>query len=321
MVYVLLTLTSVIALLIADMPTFDSVALAMSSISTGGFTVRNGSLETYNNAAAEYVLMVTMFLGASSFIWLRYLLDRNWQQAALHRETYVLAGLVVLLGLGIGTSLAASSGSVATLHPLTALREGLFHAVSLMSTTGLESRAAGLLLVPPPLIIILIVVGGASFSTSGGLQIFRVGAMLLQSVRELNRLLYPHSVQRFRLGTENYTIQTMKTIWSLALVFGLTLAVGLVGLSLQLPSFEMALMAATALLTNSGPVYSSAAAIDPNWLPYADFSTPSKVMSMALMILGRVQTLVLLGALSVFIFKDGLWRPASHFSSNRQERT
>jgi trk system potassium uptake protein TrkH len=134
------------------------------------------------------------------------------EPAALrHRESFYLLGTVVFAGFITSDLLLQSSGG----GSLAALRDGFSIAASIITTSGLEARVGGHATLPFGLLLILIFIGGASFSTAGGLKMFRIGAMAVQSGRELVRLVYPHAIRSARFGSQAYNIQVMKAVWSL----------------------------------------------------------------------------------------------------------
>ena len=95
-----------------------------------------------------------------------------------------------------------------------ALGDGLFSGISLVSTTGFEIRAGGLGGVPDTLAILLALGGAAALSTAGGIKFYRIGAMTVQSMHELRRLIFPHSVRSTRFGSQPYDLGLMKAIWA-----------------------------------------------------------------------------------------------------------
>ena len=58
-----------VLLLFARIPAFDALCLALSTVSTGGFMPRDGTIALYGSVMAELVLSVFMFLGAVSIFW------------------------------------------------------------------------------------------------------------------------------------------------------------------------------------------------------------------------------------------------------------
>jgi len=68
-IYVGLSLIEFSLLLLtnSNMSTFDAVCITLSTISTGGFTVVNGSIGAYNNANTEIVVMLFMMVGSINF--------------------------------------------------------------------------------------------------------------------------------------------------------------------------------------------------------------------------------------------------------------
>jgi trk system potassium uptake protein TrkH len=104
---------------------------------------------------------------------------------------------------------------VSVLHPADAMREGIFTAASIVTTTGFDVRYAGMQVLPLALVLMIVFVGGGTMSTAGGIKLYRVGIMAVQSMRELDRTIYPHAVRSSYVGSVLYDIQLMKSIWTL----------------------------------------------------------------------------------------------------------
>lgn len=296
--YGLLTFLCAVALLACGISLFDAICIAFATLSTGGFMPRSGNLEVFDNGTAELVICVFMLAGATSIFWFRMMQSR-WQMLAVHRESYLVIGTAAIIGLIYAYKLFDAAGSADVLHPLTALREGIVTGVSLVTTTGFESRQSSFSVLPLPIVLFFVLVGAGSFSTAGGIKFYRIGAMLVQAGRELNRLIYPHGVRSARFGGQQYDIQLMKAIWAYFLtvaVFVPTVAVALAGPDLPL---DGALLASASAFANAGPIYAS------GWLPGAEqwpqiaaFSDSKKIILCVTMILGRLEILALFGALN-----------------------
>ncbi|MEI2385750.1 potassium transporter TrkG [Breoghania sp. JC706] len=298
--YLIVTLACIVLLLISGLPMLDAVCLAFATVSTGGFLPRGGMITSYANPMAEVVLMVFMLVGATSLLWQRMLLLGRIQMLKQHRESYSVMILAGVLGLIYAAVLFRAAGSASVLSPFQALREGMFTAISLVTTTGFEAREAGFAVLPLTLVLFVALVGGGTFSTAGGLKHYRVGGMAVQAYRELGRLVYPHAIRPAHFGSQAYDIQLMKAIWSFFVAAILIIALGSLALALENMDYEGALIAAIASFSNIGTLYSSGwLPIDaPRWPDYADFNAHTKLILCALMILGRIEVLALFGALN-----------------------
>ena len=96
----------------------------------------------------------------------------------------------------------------------------------------------------------------------------------------------------------------MKSIWS-SLVASLAVIVAAALLiATSEPNFDGALTAAIAAFSNVGPVYSTGWPAPDAWPAYADFSAFAKLVMIATMILGRIEVLVLLGALNLAYWRS-----------------
>jgi len=140
----------------------DNFSLAMSTLSTGGFTPTStilGGLVWQEHV----VLMGAMILGALPFTFHYAFVRKKFLSPKLGKEvlTYfaILGGATILF--------VAISG----IDPL----QSAFYSVSASTTAGLQMESlAGLSGGAHTILIILMFIGGCGFSTAGGLKIFRL---------------------------------------------------------------------------------------------------------------------------------------------------
>jgi trk system potassium uptake protein TrkH len=283
---------------ISGLPANDAIIYALTSVSTGGFTASDAGISAYNAPFAELVLCIAMLVGATSFLAHRANLIRL--PAGGHGdvpETRILliiaAGSAVVLGL---ITLVESVDSIdEPISTLAAFRYGAFRAISLITTTGLDNAPASAVTVPFVLVLALIIVGGAAFSTSGGIKIFRVSVLLAQAHRELKRLIHPHAITRARAAGKSFSIETVKPVWSLFFVFLFTAGLIALAISFQGETYETALMAALATLSNAGPAMGMALGEGGSVHNFAAMTATSKLTLSIGMVLGRLEILALLG--------------------------
>ncbi len=277
---------------LSGLPGQDALIYAMTSVSTGGFTARNEGLAAYDSQLAELIVMIGMILGATSFLAHRSsMLRLPTGGHADTRESLIAMGLLPVS--------AAALLLIMWWHDapaVEAIRHGAFRAVSLLTTTGFDSAPASMAAEPSVFALALIAVGGASFSTAGGVKLFRVSTMFVQAHRELKRLIHPHGISSAKAVGKSFDIQIMKSIWALFVVFlvsagGVALILGLEG-----ENYDVSIMAAVAALSNAGPALGMT--LDTGGGPaegYAGMTNISLVSLCAGMILGKVEFLTLLG--------------------------
>ena len=200
----------------------------------------------------------------------------------------VLAGGFILCAILLGAHGLAGGWEV--------LRVGLFRSVSLLTTTGFDNASDVSAGVPFAIVVALCSMGGASFSTAGGLKMFRIFSMATQAHRELKRLVHPRGVTKAMSAGKPFDVQVMKTIWSMFFVFLIATGVVSVVLGAEGVPVEQAVIAALAGLTNTGPALDMTALdVGPGDLGlYGQLSTFPLLVLSAAMILGRIEFVVLL---------------------------
>ncbi|MEN0041668.1 MAG: potassium transporter TrkG, partial [Pseudomonadota bacterium] len=199
----------------------------------------------------------------------------------------------------------ASVSGLESVGGLKVVIEAFVNAASLVSTSGLETQPGYHTLLPLVTVLFIVFLGGSAFSTSGGLKQYRMGGMLVQSLSELDRLIYPHIIRGSHFGSERYDMELMKAIWSFFVVAIVTIAAASILVSAGGVPFDAALTATIASFTTAGPIYSPdwGQAGEVPWPEYADLATPAKLTLMLTMLLGRLEVLAVIG-----IFSLRYWR-------------
>ena len=195
-VYLSLTAACIIGYLITGMDFFDAVNHGFTTLSTGGYSTSDGSMNHFSNGA-HWVATLFMFLGGLPFLLFVSVL-RNKTFTALYLDAQVrgFALLFVIASAVIASWLIVHNGYATS----DAIRVSMFNIVSIITTTGygLEDFTAwgGL---PTVLFAFLMLVGACSGSTSGGIKIFRFQIAMTLFNKQMLRLIHPSGifVQRY----------------------------------------------------------------------------------------------------------------------------
>ena len=302
--YGLVTLICLAALIAGPIPDFEALCIALSTVSTGGFMPIDGNLGTYDSTFTNIVVSIFLLIGATSVVWHRMLFEGRWHLLLSHRESY----WVVATGIAIGFLYALHyfwlPGNIDTGLFGHSFEDGLLTGISLVTTAGFNSHPDGFALISLPLALLVAFIGGGAVSTAGGIKFFRVGAMLSLCVGELARLVYPRSVVGARLGRIFYDQNLMKSIWSSLIVSLIVVSLATLLISMWLPSFDSAFTVAIAAFSNIGPLYTSGWEGSEFWPAYSEFGTGAIGVATATMILGRIEVLILLGALNLAYWRS-----------------
>jgi trk system potassium uptake protein len=170
-IYGVLTFCAIGLILFTGLSLWESVNLALSAISTGGFTLHPGGILAYHSVMLELILIAIMIAGALPFR-LYYLILANRRWSLFGDEQVKLFFVFLALGTAVLTYDLIFFGN---LDLLPALEQGLFMATSALTTTGFQTADfpiwAGVTLL---FLAMLTFIGGAAGSTAGGIKLDRV---------------------------------------------------------------------------------------------------------------------------------------------------
>lgn len=300
-IYLGATIIGTLAIFAAGERMFDALGLAGAALSTGGLLPDADGMAAHGSSLVKLIFLLLMLVGATSVLWQRLLLTRRFRMALGQQENIVL--LILVLVLGIAVAAIDYNGAASPLFLPLALEDGLFTAVSLVTTTGVEPHGGAFASLPLALVAAVVFMGGATFSTAGGIKIYRAGIMALQGYLELERLIHPNAVRPRRLGQQQITLQMMKAIWIMFGVACTSVAALTLFLAPAMPSFEAAFMAALTSLWNVGPVYGAGWEVSSTWPDWSTLPVYAQVVLIVAMTMGRLEILLVL-ALANFAF----WR-------------
>jgi trk/ktr system potassium uptake protein len=286
-IYLSLTISCAVAYWFAGMNLFDAVSHSFSTVAIGGFSTHDESMGYFDNAAIDMVAIVFMFLGGVNFA-LHFVAFRSWRIKTYLRDTEFKVYFSVLFLVSVITvSYLYFSQSTDSFGD--AFLQGVFHVVSIGTTTGF--LASEYYLWPsflPVLLLFTSFIGGCAGSTGGGMKVIRVILLLKQGMREMTRLIHPNAIVTVKIGKKPVADTVIDAVWGffatyVAVFVMMMLLLMASGLD-QITSFS----AVTATLNNLGPGLGDVAE---NYAGINDFS--KWVLSFG-MILGRLEIFTLL---------------------------
>jgi trk system potassium uptake protein TrkH len=176
------------------MPWFDAVNHSMAALSTGGFSVKSGSIGDYNSLSIELVTIILMFLGTINFTAHYVLLKgeiRKFFRIGEIRFMFFLVAVITPLVSFISFNKLYDSLSQS-------FRVSTFEVISALSTTGFsiagsykEWSSFSMFL-----LIILMIIGGGTGSTAGGIKQYRVYVMIKSLIWNIQQYLLPRNIVR-----------------------------------------------------------------------------------------------------------------------------
>ncbi|MDD9978814.1 MAG: TrkH family potassium uptake protein, partial [Boseongicola sp.] len=132
-------------------------------------------------------------------------------------------------------------------------------------------------------------------TTAGGVKLLRVDALYKHGLREMERLVQPSSIGGAGQRARRFRRQGAYVAWIFFMLFATSIAAITVLRALAGLSFDEALVVATATLSTTGPLVNVAME---NPIPVSQWDPTIKAVSSAAMVLGRLETLVIIALLN-----------------------
>lgn len=235
LVYLTITLSLIILLIFGGLSLFEAVCNALTTVCSGGFSTRNGSIADFHSSYIEYVIIIYMYIACLNLalfykafrISPRKLFEDDefrWFTIAMFIAALVI--FVILLIRGVFPTAEEN------------FRQALFQVMSIASSTG-HSTSNATEWGPSALaiFIMLMFVGGCAGSTAGGIKMSRFMVVNKNLSNEFKKRIHPTMVAnvRFNSGSlgSNIVIQVLAfiTLYLLIIVIG-TALIALLGTDL-----------------------------------------------------------------------------------------
>ncbi|RXK51781.1 TrkH family potassium uptake protein [Halorientalis pallida] len=272
---------------------YQAVAHAFTAVSTAGFSPEPASLGAFS-PAIQWVTIPFMFLGATNFILLYFLLRGDPSRLTGSDEFRFYAAIVLGLTALTGTFLVVD-GQFSRVEPL--VRHALFQVVSIVTTTGYATVDFDLWSAGAKHVLFLAMfVGGMAGSTTCSIKTLRWLVVVKSLRRDLFTEIHPEAIRPVRLSGQVVDEETIKDIYGyvlLSLVLFALLTVFVVvdatRTVTRVGEFD-AMGAAAATFLNIGPAFGAAGPYG----SYLHFPDTTKVAMIVLMWVGRIEIIPVL---------------------------
>jgi len=295
--YITLSVICAIAFIFSGLSFFDSVVHAMSTIATGGFSSKSGSIGSYNNVNLETVTILFMILASLPFVlYLKAIRGKpkdliKDQQVHGFFKTLIISILVVVFYLILTSNFTFSE----------ILRHSIFNVTSILTGTGFTSTNYNGWGTPIILLFLFITfIGGCAGSTTCGVKIFRLQIVFNNSKEMIAKLISPNRVVNKRYNGEHLSPEVTQSVITFLFIFILTFIILSILLSFTGLDLLTSFSAAATSISNVGPGLGQVIG------PAYSFSQIPEIAKWLLsfgMLAGRLEFLTL-----IVIFNKSFWR-------------
>ena len=252
-IYLGLNLAETILLMLGGMSLFDSLCHSFGTVSTSGYSPKNGSIGSYNSAYFDWVIILFMFLGGMTFMLFYYIMKGNWKTLKINTEFRWYVGFLLFF-CGIVSWLLWKDNMYATFAD--SLRYATFQVMSLLTTTGFTTadyeqwpQAAQMFL------FAVCFIGACAGSTTSGIKVIHyvlIWKFMVIAVKQI--FLKPSLVKVIKVNTQpvDTTIVNLAICYFIVNIF-LVLAGGCFMVLVDDMDYLTGMSSVIATLMNIGP--------------------------------------------------------------------
>ena len=297
-IYLTLTFVCGISYWLAGMNFFDSIAHAMTTIATGGFSTYSSSIGYFKNPNIEIVSICFIILGSIPFI--AYLKFVKGNRKIFYRDSQIkgLIYILIISSISMFLYLILNNTEYSLLENL---RISVFNVVSIISGTGYVTSDFGLWgKFPLVFFLFLMFIGGCAGSTTCGIKIFRFQILGKFIINQIKKLVYPHGVFPMKYNDEKISNTFVYSIITFIFLYFFIFFILVTLLSLNGLDFVTALSGAASSISNVGPGLGDIIGPDGN---YSGLPSFSKLILSLGMLLGRLELFAIL-----ILFFPAFWK-------------
>ena len=279
---------------VGKMTLYDSVNHALTTLPSGGFSVRDSSIGFYDSVIIESIIIVFMIIAGINFTLIWFITHRRSKEALKDEELrsfliyLTIASLIIIFVLFNSGNMGLKSSS----------RAGIFTVVSIATSTGYGVENYVLWPVATHFVLFfLMIIGSSAGSTGGGLKILRVGLAAKIAKREVSKIAQPRRVYQIRYNKKPIDDSYLSLIIGMLIVWVGLFAVSCLFLAFFMEghSLETIISVVASSLGNTGPALGHYGPSN-TWV---SMPTPVLLYTSVLMWFGRLELLTAILLLSV----------------------
>ena len=305
LIYLGLTVTEVILLLIGRMPLFDAVCTGLGTAGTGGFGIKNSSIGGYSSYI-QWVVTVFMILFGINFNAYYLILFGKIKSALKMEEVRYYLLIIVVSVTVIFLNIVNICESA-----FEALTQSAFQVASIITTTGFSTADFNLWNETSKIVLVLLMfIGACAGSTGGGIKVSRF-VILFKTVRkEFTSYIHPKSIKKIQMDEKPIEHEVVRTVNVYFITFTVLFVLSMLLISFDNTDLVTAFTAIAATINNIGPGLEM---VGPT-ANFGFFSPFAKYVLMFDMLAGRLELFPLL-----LLFHPSIWKDL--FAYKRSERS
>ncbi len=297
-IYLFLTFACGISYWLVGMNVFDSIAHAMTTIATGGFSTYSSSIGYFENPKIEIIAIIFIILGSIPFI--SYLKFVRGDKKIFFKDSQI-KGLFYILIISIFLMFLYLLISSGTYNFLDNLRISTFNVVSVLSGTGyVTADFSSWGKFPLIFFLFLMFIGGCAGSTTCGIKIFRFQILGHFILNQIKKLVYPRGVFSIKYNNEKITNSFIYSIITFVFLYFFIFFILAALLSINGLDFITAISGSASAISNVGPGLGDVIGPDGN---FSNLPTFSKLSLSLGMLLGRLELFAVL-----VLFFPSFWK-------------
>lgn len=295
-IYVILTATQVVLLLIGGLNLFDAINHSFTTMATGGFSTKNASTAHFDSVFVQYVFIVFMLFAGMNFTLHYFALHLKFEP--FKRSTEFKFYILFIFTATIIIMLVHRPHHDFELEE--AFRQSLFHVTSLVTTTGfVSSDYENWAPFSRMFFFTLLFIGGCAGSTGGGIKFARHYLLLKNGLLEFKRLVHPRAIVPVRFNGKAVSPEIISNVQAFFIIYILLFVFGSVVLSLIGLDFFTAAGAVATCIGNVGPGMGVVGPVG----NFTDLPDLSKWILSFFMLVGRLELFTVL-----VLFSSAFWR-------------
>ena len=305
-IYFVLTLIEFVLLLCGEMDGFEALCTAFSTAGTGGFGVKNDSINGFS-AYTQTVVAIFMLLFGINFSSYFLVIRAKFKEAfttEVRTFLVIVAVAVTLVTLSITAQIAADPALQAQLGSSKNLgdiiRHAFFAVSSIISTTGFVTVDFDLWpQLARSILVLLMFTGCCAGSTGGGIKVSRIVIYFKCMMRELRLAVHPKQVRHITVDGKPVEESVVRSSLVFLGCFVSVFAISTLVVSLDCRDFTTNFTAVAATMGNIGPGLN---AVGPT-CNFGFFSPLSKLVLSFCMLAGRLELIPML-----LLFSPTTWK-------------